>query len=618
MRRSLKHMLARPSIRSFAGAFFIYESFYLALFFQFPYQNALQGNCGTVTALALSNTYIAKAAEWLGFGSAGTAMFPAVNTLAYGEAAPGMSAIYVLFRLLGLNDVLASYFFITLVFALTAAGAFVFAGLFIRSRVAKLFAGFAFTCSNMMFAHIDDSAVIFYLFPLLSFTYLIRFFRVQRPRLLLVAALFGGWQVYFSVYVFVYQTVVLGSIGLIYWYRQGRLPLALAAKACLLYGVVAAPVLLFYSLSKFDLNLMTPYHAEVLPRLMSFTFYDLFQALPENLIYGRSDSMPLTWDLIRHQNLLGLLVSLSALYALRIRGEHRAVLGLMALAGFVLALGPMVMAGAPTTGDAATEEFYKRFTSSAIAPAPLYPFYKMFPLMSFHRVPVRAYFLVLLALSLLSAITLEALRSKISSARGGLLVAGLFIGVHFFENVPFPLRAYPLGPLLTLPDEYATFVEGKTGAVILDLPSRLDHLYLNWDPDVFQEPEEFVFADHSAPVLIALDRGTTALSYLPLFHYTRDTIYMNWQTQHKQNIVGGVNGYLPVSRLIYDRWLEDLPGERAIEWLRGQGVDYIVFHPSMLLPGETDIRPQLANSPHLRQVYSGNQITVFSFVEPEL
>ena len=178
------------------------------------------------------------------------------------------------------------------------------------------------------------------------------------------------------------------------------------------------------------------------------------------------------------------------------------------------------------------------------------------------------------------------------------------------------MPAYQLGPLLKLPNEYAEFVKGKSGSLILDLPSRLDMLYLNWDYARFNKPANFVWADRSSPFLNAADRGTTALSYLPLYHYNREAIYMNWQTQHHQNIIGGVNGYYPVSRLIYDRWLEDLPDDHAIEWLRQQGVDFIVYHRNMLLPGETDIVPQLAQSPLLREVFSGKQITVFSFVNP--
>jgi hypothetical protein len=623
MFRIANSILAKHPLRQLALVFLAYEAFYLALFFQFPYQDALPGN--VLLAIALPNTYLAKIAAFFGFGSAGTAMFPVSNALAYGEAAPGMSAIYVFFRLLGCNDVFSSYFYNSFVFASTALGTYVFAGLFLRSRAARFFAGFAFTCSNMMFAHIDDSPFIFYLFPLLSLTLLVTYFRGYdttdaKSRWLLLAAVLGGVQAWFSVYIYVFQTILLGIIGLYYLYkyreRQGWSSFGLISLAILFYGLAAGPVLLFYDLNQHALNIAKPFHTDVLPTLLSWSFHDLFQALPENLLYGRPQSMNLTWDLLKHENLIGILVTVAGVFALWRRGEHRLVLGTTALVGFVFALGPMIMAGAPTTQMVPAEQFYKSFLSSGIAPAPLYPIYKLFPMAAFLRVPVRAYFLVLLALSVLSAVTLDALVGRCSRARTGMLIVGLFFAVHMIENVPFPMRAYPLGPLLKLPDEYAEFVKGKTGAVILDLPSRLDMAYLNWNYELFREPRDFVSFDPSAPVLEVLDRGTTALSYRLLFNYNREAVYMNWQTQHKQNIIGGVNGYFPVSRLIYDRWLEDLPRDSTIEWLRQQGVDFIAYHPNMLLPGETDYLPQLAESPLLRRVYSGKQITVFALVEP--
>lgn len=604
----------RKGLAALAG----YLLFFLALFAQFPLQDALPGNTDTFMAILWGKTQAAALASALGWAAPFTAMYPITNAMAYGETAVGMGALYVGLTSLGLNDVFAYYAFISLLYALSAFAVYVFAGQFIHSFAARLFAGFAFTCSNVALAHVDEFYALFYFLPLLSLTYLVRAFREDSPRRLTLAAVLGGLQVYFSAYVFIYQTILLALIGLYLWARYRRFSVGAVAQSAVVYGLVAAPLVLYYSLNKLDLNIASPFHPEVLPMLMSLTYHDFFQALPGNLLYGKA-GMPLTWDRLRHQNFIGFLVSASALYALvRRRGEHRAVLGLMALAGLLLATGPMLMAGAPTTEIVPTEQFYAAFLQSAKAPAPLYPFYSKIPLMAFHRVPVRAYVLVLLAVAILAAMTLEFVLRHIGRTRAAaLLIVTLFFGVQILENVPFPMRAYKLGPNLRIPDEYAAFLKGKKDLLLLDLPTNLGMAYLNWDYDKFADPKAFVRANPAAPKLEVVDHSSSALSDRDFYHYTREGFYMNWQFEHRQNIVGGANGYFPVSRLIYDRWIQDLPGEAAIGWLRRQGISYIVYHYGLLLPGETDVLPDLMQSPLLHVVFAGKQIVVFEFAAPD-
>lgn len=581
-----------------AGAGFL--GFYLALFAQFPLQGALPGNCDTLLAIALSNTYVSHFTALLGSGPAGMSMYPA-GALMYGEKAPGVALVFALFKLVGLGDVTAYYLILTLIFALTALGVFVFAGLFVRTFGARLFAAFAVSCSNLMFTHIDDAVIWFYFFPLFALTYLVRSSRENNAALLRRAAIVGGVQIYFSMYVFVYQTILLGGLGLYFLLRRAqRWSWREFSQGALLYAAVSAPLFATYVWAKLRLNIVDPWDPFFLIRILSLTLADFFYALPGNLLYGGEQLQ--TWYFTRHQNLIGLLVIAAAAYALVRHREHRVVLGGMALAGLLLALGPEVM-----------------ITHSVEpgVPSLLYPAYHWLPLAPYLRVPVRAYFLVLLALSILAAVTLEALQARQSRPRMAAVVLMLFFGIHFVENVPFPFNAYKLERRLSAPPEYAAYLAGRPDALVVDLPTDFHFEYDNWSYAAFADADAYVAADPNRRPLKVADVSTVANSHADVFAYNRDMYYMNWQTQHNRNIVGGLNGYFPASRLIFDRWTKDLPSERALLWLRGQGVTHIAYHREMIIPGDPEVMYGLETSPLLRKVVDGDRSQVFEFVDPK-
>ena len=510
----------RPQVRA-AFVFFGFLAFFLTYFAQLPWKDALPGNNDVFMGILCGKILLNDIARVFGLAKVGTAMYPA-SVLPYGETGVGISALFTLFHVLGCSDVVAWYLNLSTLFALNALAAYLFAGRFIKSFAARCFAGFAFTCSNMAFSHLDELYAIFYFIPLLGLNFLVRAFREENPRYLTLAGVLGGLQVYFSFYVFVYQTLLLGTAGLYFWLRpRRRLPVRNIATAVVVYGAVSVPLVFFYVFARLHFNLMTPSIPRFLTNIMSWTYHDMFQALPGNLLYGPSRSMPLTWDLMRHQNLIGLLVTGAALYALSRRGEHRIVFAGMALLGLVLAMGPTLMLGASTAQNVTAAEYYEAFLASGIAPAPLYPFSKFIPLMSFLRVPIRAYVFVLLAVSFLAALTLDILLRRISNRRAALVIVGLFFTFHFIENAPFPLPSYRLGPLLKIPRGYESFMKGKQQAIVLDLPSRFGFKYLNFDPTTFHDPKKFVRADPSAPQLKVIDQSSMSHSDQPLFNYSR-------------------------------------------------------------------------------------------------
>jgi hypothetical protein len=88
---------------------------------------------------------------------------------------------------------------------------------------------------------------------------------------------------------------------------------------------------------------------------------------------------------------------------------------------------------------------------------------------------------------------------------------------------------------------------------------------------------------------------------------------MNRQTYHRQNVVNGVHGYFPRSRLRTQRLVDALPAPEAFAGLRTLGVDYVVYHHSLELPWERGLYEKLAGSGELVVRASTPEVTIFAW-----
>ena len=98
-----------------------------------------------------------------------------------------------------------------------------------------------------------------------------------------------------------------------------------------------------------------------------------------------------------------------------------------------------------------------------------------------------------------------------------------------------------------------------------------------------------------------------------LFEWNREIIYMNRQTYHRQNVVNGVHGYFPRTRLEAQRLVDALPAPDAFAGLRALGVDYVVYHHSLELPWERGLYEKLAASGELAVRASSPEVTILGW-----
>ena len=576
-------------------ALILYTVFFAVLFLQFPLKKAISGNCDTWLTLTYPGYTFEVIKSFFTGEKFGIPMYPVTNPLSYGESAPGIQIIIILIRSLGLADYWTNYIYITLIFSLTGLAVFIFAENFTRTFAGSLLAGFIFTCSNMSFAHIDDSIVVFFFLPALSLHFLTRWFKERRNRLLHVSAVLGGLQIYFSFYIFFYLCV-LSALFIIFYYFQKKIKFKIFIKPFIVYAVIflaiSVPHIGFHYYTLKELDFITPFEQIYTIKMASLNPTDLVLVLPGNLIYpdlGKYIGFPMNWGFVRHYNFTGLAAFILLIYSFFRWNRYRLLVGLIAATGIFLAIGPVFM-----------------FNMKEILKSPLYILYEWIPLLTFLRVGARAHFIFLFALSIGAALSAERFSGKFKIP--SIIIAGIFV-LHFFENTPFPMKAFDASYTEKIPEVYS-FIEAKNPeALILELPSTMNIEYINWDDSVFNNPGNYVLKSSNS--LKVDNLGMFVNSWDSLFEYNREIIYMNWQLDHKLNSVNGVNGYFPTPRIMWQYHINRLPDENSLKTIKKWGVDYIIWNSSMQIKSDNLKISELIKSRCLEKIYSNNKNYAF-------
>jgi hypothetical protein len=213
----------------------------------------------------------------------------------------------------------------------------------------------------------------------------------------------------------------------------------------------------------------------------------------------------------------------------------------------------------------------------------MYPAYRWLDAAGALRVPSRAFSFAVLAVVLAAAAGLERLGTLAPLRTPGRRRAlfGLLTLAVLAENVPVPLKSFEGRRLATPEPLVREFFAHRRGDVLLDLPSQ---------------PGGALYRDSH-----------------DLFEWNRELIYMNRQTYHRQNIVNGVHGYFPRSRLRAQKLVNLLPAPEAFAGLREIGVDYIIYHRSLEFPWEAGLHRDLIGAPELVVAASAPEVTIFGW-----
>ena len=586
-----------------------YLAFFALLLLPLPLHGALPGNCDTwLNGIALPNFMLNRIAAAFTHADVGRPLYPATGVFGFGESAFGTSAIFILFKVLTRDDVWAYYLFTVAILALDGLGVFLLARLYVRDAWAAAFAGLAFSASNYVLGNIDSPHTSFFLVAFLALHQWKRYLFTGARRPLYLAALLGGIQVYFSAYVFSF--LILAALALLAG-RIGRPeapagagPAALAKAGALFLGV-AAPFFAYYAAARSNENFANPWDPVFLAEVHSLEPSDLLRTLENNVLYRfggpivardiaertqqmiragavrldsltSPDAVTVFGTLSRPDDVkyfvytrrcafLGFAPYLLAAAGLFADPRPRRELCLLYVTGLAVALGPFVSIG------------------HRLLPGPTLFAYRWLDLAAVLRVPSRAFALSALAVALAAAVGLERLMASASlrSAPRRALAFALVAAAVLAENVPVPLKSFAGARLATPEPVVRDFFAGQHGHVLLDLPSR---------------PGGALYQDSQ-----------------DLFEWNREIVSMNRQTYHRQNVVNGVHGYFPRSRLQAQRLIDALPARDAMAGLRTLGVEYLVYHHALELPWERGLYERLTASADLVVLASSPEATILGW-----
>jgi|GEM_PF-1322522 len=539
--------------------------FFLALFLQYPLSGSLPGNTDTWFYLTLFNHYQNLLTGIFGT-PAGGAYYPSMPFFLYAEPSFLSGAIFIFFKTIGLPNLWAYYAFISLIYGLNAFALYKIARLYGASTFGALFAGLAFTASNYALGNIDQQNAVVYFPALFSIYYFRKFLFSYEHKHLVYCLLIGGLQIYFSSYIFIFQSVILGLIGL---YNIKEIAQTPELRTPLLKYFCIYPILIlpFAYLYIFNDRIEQSYDPSSQFKgfiMSSLHLQDFIRVLPNNLIIPESTDINI--PLLAHIRSAYIGLSLYVLAAIGlITFRHRIEVLMIALIGLLISIGPYLQLG------------------STSIPMPMYIYYEILHMDAFMRTPCRAFTIFTIALAILAAMGISHI---IKRHKYGIYISFAICFVFLLENIPTPLEKHPSTFFLHPPKEYVALLKEQGQVPCLNLPSSL-----------FSPNNEFI---------------------APLEEYNREHIYTFWQTFHKQPVLNGSAGYFPTPRMNNNDWAKSLSNPQSIPNLISQNnLGYIIYHKTFVLPSDNpkDLST-LKTSEHLTLIKETPSFALFQCNSP--
>lgn len=561
------NLTAFQAIPKAVKVFLLFLLLFLVLFVQYPLAGSLPGYVDTWLYLGLFNDYWNHVVSWFTGADVGHCLYPAGPPYAYLEPSYAAAPFYWLFQWLGFNDLWAYWGFISLFFSLNATGAYLLGRQYLENDLAAVFTALAFTLSSYALGNLEHQNALFY-FPALMAVYHFRAFLSNGMQLhLLATMLLGGTQIYFGTYTFIFQSMVLAIIGLVQYrafFFTGRW--LQVAKWLPLYALLAAPYVYAYLMNPELEHYYNPSRADAgAIRAMSLHFNDLYRVLVNNLLYKIQTDLPQIFVYNLRAASLGVMLWLLAVVGTIGMRKHRGELLLLLAVSLIIAVGAKLDIG-----------------NTSIS-MPMGWLYGDSDAGAFLRHPVRMFFIASMVLSILAGAGLLWLSKQTKLP----LVVLLLVAAVFFvlENVPFPLEKYESAPYIRSERLYSEISIDEQPKVLLELPSSLDF-------------ESF-------------DLGK------PINQFTREYIYMYWQTKHKQHVLNGGVAFFPPERIRNAKLISGLPNDDALRTLiQLNQLDYIIYHPEMELKHDNPILDYLQGSVLLKELSTTKGYHIFEVAKP--
>lgn len=556
-------------------AFLIFASAFLLLFLPFAINKTIGGTCDALLTIASAN-FFGNYVHSVFWGELLTSsLFPETNMLQWGESAIGLLFVFNFFKLLGCNDVFSWYFYVVTIFSLNSLGVFALTHHYTKKFFISVLGGVLFAFTNFAFVNIDDAHVFFYFFTAISVVLLMRYKEQGKIHLLYLASVISALQIYFSIYVFVYGTLVF-TVFFIYathlFQKINRKKLIETAINFGIYVMTLIPFVIFYWQAKTHTQAYIPEFGSW-NNIISNSYLaigDYFRLMPNNIFYPSEfkevDVMFSFFEMRKSAFVGTLLISMGIFFSIKYYKKLMPWIIVAAL-GYIFSSYP-----------------YKILSSQIT-------FFEII------RLPYRAYFISVMAMSVIAIVGLSEVLNTISKKQQLLLI--VFIAItHIVENMPYP---FPLSDY----DRIKTEIKLHHG---LELSSGFEAAYIAPSP---QLTHSIKTNTNEKAVLLCLPSNRIFGEENGMLCYNRELIYMNHQTYFNRNMLNGVHGYFPKSRIRAQRYIDTIHNQQSIKTLMELGTTHIIIYKNMVLDNHDKAQIALNNEPLLQLVEETDEYIIF-------
>jgi len=464
----------------------------------------------------------------------------------------GLGAIYAPFKFIIQDDIWVFYCVTTTVLALNGFGCYLLMrALGIDIRIAA-FLGILFACSNFVMSQLGNF-VSFALFPsLFSLSFLLRSLKGQgRSKFLAsISGLFAVLQLYFSIYHFLFQLVLIIPFAIAGRIQRNR-PVLLIWTSILI--LLSLPYFIGHqnmisSLSGSDLILMMADNE----RYSISLFYDYFRVHAGNLLYPAMGELQSEWMYHARSAFFGISTYILLVGALFHLLRHRSR---MALACFVVFVVAMIAASGP---------FFTVLGMEVLSPVGWVN--KLVPKTMMIRHLFRLHHLVILTSLILIAFYLQSLLKD----RPGrtVIITGVFAILFMVENIPFKAPLYESRKYVTTPSDLVRVLD--------KIPPHQNLLFLPVCTSQIT-PEEFKD---------------------PIIPNAREYLYMNWKNNLDHNIYNGLASHTSDAGFIINQIFCELDQFGIDKFIFESDVNYFVVAKEFASDGfkEKDLPLLVANT----------------------
>ena len=361
-------------------------------FLQFPLSGSLFGEMDAVADLAIFEQLNLQIQGIL-FGTYhGSVNYPGPEFwITYGVDFGG-GIIFLIYKWLGIPVIWSCWLFISTIFALNSFGfAHLLQTLKINRNIAWL-GGLLFSLSHFFLANLENVNALIFFFFLFAVSFTIKGMLHQGTKYFYWAALFASIQIYFTPYNFI-LTVILIPLYILIRFRVKEI-LGNNFKSLflctLMVILIISPFIYLYILSNQVTSLLNIISEKDLYRFFSLNLDDFFRVLPGHLYLNFIDLYHDLWISKMKSAYLGVTIWIVALYSIfKLKGRKELPI-LLIILGIVISLGPVVS-----------------YRSKELFPNVTYPFYYNLGWGSFFRIPLRAFSLTVMGLSILFSMAMH-------------------------------------------------------------------------------------------------------------------------------------------------------------------------------------------------------------------